>query len=43
MKNYEIEFIFEYNSSVNAPTFLEATEKLVGIKLNGGGKFDSAA
>lgn len=34
MKNNEIEFIFEYNSSVNAPTFLEATEKLVGININ---------
>ena len=38
MKNNEIEFIFEYNSSVNAPSFLEATEQLVGIKLNGGEK-----
>ncbi len=43
MKNNEIEFIFEYNSSVNAPSFLEATEQLVGIKLNDCEKFDSAA
>ncbi len=43
MGNNEIEFIFEYNSSVNAPTFLEATEQLVGIKLSNAKDLNSAA
>lgn len=43
MKQNEIEFIFEYNSSDNAPTFLEATEKLVGIKSNNIENLSSAA
>ena len=32
MGSAEIEFIFTYNDDENAPSFLEMTEKLIGIK-----------
>ena len=32
MGSMEIEFIFTYNDDKNAPSFLEMTEKLIGIK-----------
>lgn len=31
MGSMEIEFIFTYNDDENAPSFLEITEKLIGI------------
>lgn len=32
MSSAEIEFIFAYSDDENAPSFLEMTEKLIGIK-----------
>lgn len=43
MKTGDIEFVFEYNSSDNAPTFLEVTEQLIGIKSNNVENLSSAA